>query len=114
MRAAEAIDDLGETAKITDIAERVTILEVTIKDLENLKTYEHNQGQTLRNLVDWIDYLKRDNERHKHIISKFLILFAASQGNKELLKTFSETIEREYGVRLTNDLEFVRIKRHEK
>ena len=105
---------MGETPKITDIAERVTRLEVTIKDLENLKTYEHNQGQTLRNLVDWIDYLKRDNERHKHIISKFLILFEASQGNKELLKTFSETIEREYGLRLTNDLEFVRIKRHEK
>jgi len=80
-----------------------------MKDVEKLKTYEQTQDKTLRSLTDWIDYLKKDNERHKIIISNFLLAYALAEGTEELFKTYVEWIEREYGLVLTKDLKLRRI-----
>ena len=108
-RLEKALEDIEETPKIIDLAERVIRLEETMKDVEKLKTYEQTQNKTLRSLTDWIDYLKKDNERHKIIISNFLLAYALSEGTEELFKTYVEWIEREYGLVLTKDLKLRRI-----
>ena len=108
-RLEKALEDIEETPKIIDLAERVIRLEETMKDVEKLKTYEQTQDKTLRSLTDWIDYLKKDNERHKIIISNFLLAYALAEGTEELFKTYVEWIEREYGLVLTKDLKLRRI-----
>ena len=108
-RLEKALEDIEETPKIIDLAERVIRLEETMKGVEKLKTYEQTQDKTLRSLTDWIDYLRKDNERHKIIISNFLLAYALAEGTEELFKTYVEWIEREYGLVLTKDLKLRRI-----
>lgn len=47
-RLEKALEDIEETPKIIDLAERVIRLEETVKDVEKLKTYEQTQDKTLR------------------------------------------------------------------
>jgi hypothetical protein len=70
-----------------------------IRDIENLKKHQNSQDQTLRDLTDWISYLRNDNERHKLFISEFLVGYASSQRSEKMEKEFLKIIERYYGLR---------------
>jgi hypothetical protein len=97
-RLKNAPEDLDETQMITDIVERLARLEMISRDIENLKTHQKNQDQTLRNLTDWISYLRDDNEGHEYFISDLELTFCLRSGKEELLKKGLEIMEREYGL----------------
>jgi hypothetical protein len=109
-RLKNALEELDETPKIIDIAERLTRLEMINRDIENLKTHQNNQDQTLRKLTDWISYLRNDNERHKQLISNIIVAFALDHDGEEVLKHFLEMIESYYGMKW-KDGRFVSVER---
>jgi len=97
-RLKNALEELDDTPKIIDIAERLARLEMISRDIENLKTHQKNQDQTLRNLTDWISLLRRDNERHEHAMSEILvILMALAEFDDEGLERFLKIVERDLG-----------------
>ncbi len=113
-RLLKAIEEEDATPKLVELAERVAKLEETTKDIEQLKTWEQGQDKTLRTLTDWTNALRRDNERHKNVISNALIAIAMYTQDETLGNFFENMIGKEYGLALNRHMEIERIDKSNK
>jgi len=101
-RLRRAIEEMEEVPKTIELAERVTKLEEVLKKFEDFKYQLDKFAEHIKNLTEHIRVLKNDNENHKIILCKLLILAYANNEDikDQLFLQIREEIKHRYGLEI--------------